>query len=334
MLRRFLYQRLRRVLVPDVRRLWTRDIDARFKDLQHRLADTASELASLRAAHRALAIDAWRSSRATLLDGLDARLSFDRIAAHACSAVAGAPIHTDPTAHIVVDRILPPDVYELLSRAIPPAELFPERDPVKQDWEMDAVDQAPELTKRVWSFFDERVIGEILAPAIFSRFRTEVIAHYAQSGGAAFGDAAAAIPHRPTAGRIQLRRPGYHLRPHLDPKRVVITGLLYLARDGDAEDYGTQLFRVNGSFTASGMKTSFPEEAGFECELARTVPFRANSLLAFVNSSAAHGATLPPDAGLAQQYTFQFYIKPDDGKLKTLLRDLPDDVRATWKGLI
>jgi hypothetical protein len=90
---------------------------------------------------------------------------------------------------------------------------------------------------------------------------------------------------------------------------------------------------VNGAFTASGMKTSFPEESGLECELARTVPFRANSLLAFVNSGAAHGATLPPDAALAQRYAFQFYIKPDDGKLKKLLQDLPEDVRATWKGL-
>jgi hypothetical protein len=233
----------------------------------------------------------------------------------------------------VIEQVLPPDFYELLSRAIPPAEMFPDRDPVKQDWEMEALDRAPELTRRVWSFFDTRIVPEVLAPAIFARFRSAVVDHYAQTGGDRFGAAAADIPHRTVAGRIQLRRPGYHLRPHLDPKRVVITGLLYLAREGDREDYGTQLFRVSGPFTQSGMKTFFPEEAGLTCEVARSVPFRANTLLAFVNSGAAHGATLPADAPLDERYAFQFYIKPDDGRLKKLLLELPEEIREDWRGL-
>jgi hypothetical protein len=339
---RIVYQRLRRVLVPDLRRLWTRDmdarvkdlqVDARIKDLQQRLAATQSELFYLRAAHRKLALSEWNATRAPLASGLDTQLSLDRIRTHVCGAVSNAAVHTEPTTYTVIERVLPPDFYELLSRSIPPSELFPDRDPVKQDWEMEALDQAPELTRRVWSFFDDRVVREVLAPAIFARFREAVIGHYAQSGGDAFGARAADIPHAPTAGRIQLRRPGYHLRPHLDPKRVVITGLLYLARDGDSEDYGTRLFRVNGRFTHTGTKTFFPEEEGLTCEVARMVPFRANTLLAFVNSGAAHGATLPADAALDERYAFQFYIKPDDGKLKKLLQDLPDDIRATWKGL-
>lgn len=342
MLGRLVYQRLRRVLLPDFRRLWTRDIDARVKDLQlesrvkdlqQRLAATQSELSFLRSAHRKLALSEWTATRAPLADTLSTQLSLDRIRAHVCNAVAQAVVHTEPTTHVVIDRVLPPDFYELLSRAIPPSECFPDRDPVKQDWEMDELDRAPVLTRQVWSFFDDRVVREVLAPAIFARFRSAVIGHYAQTGGDAFGEAAAEIPHGPVAGRIQLRRPGYHLRPHLDPKRVVITGLLYLAREGDREDYGTQLFRVNGAFTHSGMKTFFPEEAGLTCDVARSVPFRANSLLAFVNSGAAHGATLPPDAALDERYTFQFYIKPDDGKLKKLLQDLPEEIRADWKGL-
>jgi len=340
---RLVYQRLRRVLLPDFRRLWTRDIDARLKDLQletrvkdlqQRLAVTQSEVSSLRAAHRKLALSEWTASRAALLDTLGSRLSLDRIRAHVCSAVANATVHTEPTTHVVIDRVLPPDFYELLSRAIPPSEFFPDRDPVKQDWEMEELDGAPELTRQVWAFFDDHVVREVLAPAVFARFRSAVIGHYAATGGEAFGEAAADIPHGPVAGRIQLRRPGYHLRPHLDPKRVVITGLLYLAREGDREDYGTQLFRVNGRFTHSGMKTFFPEEAGLTCDVALSVPFRANSLLAFVNSGAAHGATLPADATLDERYTFQFYIKPDDGKLKKLLQNLPEEIRADWKGLL
>jgi hypothetical protein len=339
---RLVYQRLRRVLVPDLRRLWTRDmdvrvndlqVDARLKDLQQRLSATQSELSYLRTAHRKLALSEWMATRAPLTGQLATQLSLDRIRAHVCNAVSNAAVDTEPTTHAVISSVLPPDFYELLSRSIPPSELFPDRDPVKQDWEMEALGQAPDLTRQVWSFFDDYVVRELLAPAIFARFRHAVAGHYAQTGGASFGAAAAEIPHAPTAGRIQLRRPGYHLRPHLDPKRVVITGLLYLAREGDSEEFGTQLFRVNGRFTHLGTKTFFPEEEGLTCEVARSVPFRANTLLAFVNSGAAHGATLPPDAPLDERYAFQFYIKPDDGKLKKLLQDLPEDVRATWKGL-
>lgn len=342
MLGRLVYQRLRRVLLPDFRRLWTRDIDARVKDLQlesrvkdlqQRLAATQSELSFLRTAHRRLALSEWTASRAALAETLGSRLALDRIRAHVRDAVANAQVHTEPTTHAVIEQVLPPDFYDLLSRAIPPSEFFPDRDPVKQDWEMEALDRAPDLTRQVWSFFDDQVVRQVLAPAILARFRSAVVGHYAATGGDAFGEAAAQIPHGPVAGRIQLRRPGYHLRPHLDPKRVVITGLLYLAREGDREDFGTQLFRVNGAFRHSGMKTFFPEEAGLTCDVARSVPFRANSLLAFVNSGAAHGATLPADAPLDERYTFQFYIKPDDGKLKKLLQDLPEDVRADWKGL-
>ena len=42
-----------------------------------------------------------------------------------------------------------------------------------------------------------------------------------------------------------LRRPGYKLTPHLDPKRATMTVLLYLARPGDSEQFGTSLYSVD-----------------------------------------------------------------------------------------
>ena len=332
MLGRYVYQRLRNVLLPDFRRLWTRDLDARLKDVQQSVLRVEAELAQLRRTNRQLVLSEWTARRAPLLQQLDVRLSADAIRGHIQHAVASAPISTDPTTHLVLAPLLPPDFYELLLAAIPPAEAFPDRDPVKQDFEMDALDEAPELTRRVWRFFDEQVVRGILAPAILERFREAVIDHYAETGGRAFGERAAAIPHRTFAGRIQLRRPGYHLRPHLDPKRVAVTGLMYLARGGESQAYGTQLYKVDRPFVASGMKTFFPEEEGLTCELARDVPFRPNTLLAFVNSRAAHGASLPPGAPLEERYAFQFYLKPDDGTLKKLLKNLPEAARASWEG--
>ena len=115
---------------------------------------------------------------------------------------------------------------------------------------------------------------------------------------------------------------------------MAITGLFYFARPGDSDAYGTQLFEVDRPFVQSELKTIFPEQHGLRCTLARTVPYRANTLFAFVNSVAAHGATLPADAALKERYAYQFYVKPDDGALKQLLRRLPEEDRAAWAGLL
>jgi hypothetical protein len=115
---------------------------------------------------------------------------------------------------------------------------------------------------------------------------------------------------------------------------VAVTGLCYFPRQGDGDGYGTQLFTVDRPVTAPGLSTFFPESAGARCELVRTVPYRANSMLAFVNSRGAHGASLPADASLSERYAYQFYVKPDDGHLKPLLRRLPEDARAVWEEIL
>ena len=59
-----------------------------------------------------------------------------------------------------------------------------------------------------------------------------------------------------------LRRPGYYLGPHRDPKRAMLTCLLYLAREGDSEAHGTQIFRVRDDGEASYKQTYYPEDEG------------------------------------------------------------------------
>jgi hypothetical protein len=108
------------------------------------------------------------------------------------------------------------------------------------------------------------------APALHQRFRDAVVDHYAETAGVRFGERAAAIPHRGFAGRLHLRRPGYHLKPHLDPKRVVITGLVCFARPGDSEAYGTQLFRVGKPFASSTMGKCYPENEGLRLRVPNT----------------------------------------------------------------
>jgi hypothetical protein len=329
-LARLLYPRLRGLILKDARQGWSEDVAASTARLQASLADLRAQVASLRRGYRDLLIAELNRRDAHELDAVRARLDRGCLGAHLTQAIDRAEVRPDPMPHLVVRDLFPAEFYALLLRAMPPVEVFQDRDPVKQDFEMGALLTAPDLSRLVWQFLDEELVGGVLAPALMRRLAPAVTSHYALTGGEEFGRQAAAIPHRSFAGRIQLRRPGYTLQPHLDPKRVVITGLVYFARPGDDPSHGTQLFSVDRPFVSAGIKTYFPGQHGLSCMLAATVPFTPNTLLAFVNSGGAHGATLPPDAALKERYAYQFYVKPDDGGLKRLLAGLPEQARAPW----
>jgi hypothetical protein len=129
-----------------------------------------------------------------------------------------------------------------------------------------------------------------------------------------------------------LRRPGYHLGPHRDPKRSMLTCLLYLARPGDSETYGTQIFRVDNDADATYKQTYYPEDDGRACHLVKVVPFRPNSMLVFLNSRGAHGAHIPQDApATLERYSYQFYVAPENEALGQLIRSLPQDRRVLWQ---
>jgi hypothetical protein len=105
-----------------------------------------------------------------------------------------------------------------------------------------------------------------------------------------------------------------------------------MARPGDSEVHGTQLFRVFNDQEASYKQTYYPEAAGGRCELATVVPFRPNSMLVFLNSRGAHGATIPADAiEDIERYSYQFYVSPEHEALGGLIRKLPPERRVMWQ---
>jgi hypothetical protein len=144
----------------------------------------------------------------------------------------------------------------------------------------------------------------------------------------------ASLPLEATDARLMLRRPGYHLDPHLDPKRVLLTALLYFAKPGDSEAYGTTFYRVEGRVVRNHATTYYPQAAGHSCELVRRVPFTANSAVIFLNS-AAHGADLPASAPRElERYALQFYVGPPVEALREVVLGLPADQRQAWGQLI
>ncbi len=122
-----------------------------------------------------------------------------------------------------------------------------------------------------------------------------------------------------------LRRPGYHLAPHVDPQRVVVTCLVYLAYPGDSAAFGTQLFSLNAVPTVPGTKTYYPGEHGYISSLETTVAFAPNTAVAFLNAgAAAHGAVIPESAPPdTKRYAYQFYVSPDPAGLAAITGEAP-----------
>ena len=262
---------------------------------------------------------------------LPALLDERQIEAHVRRAIAAADMRSDPFDHIVVEQLLPPAVYELLVAAIPPAVFFHDRDLIKQNLAL-PITFGPALTTAVWNFVDLVLARRVIQPAVAEKFHEPLQRHYDTVFGPSFRAKANALPQLPEGGRLMLRRPGYDLGPHRDPKRSMMTCLMYLARPGDSEAHGTKLFRVIDDREAPYKQTYYPEGDGRTCELSTVVPFRPNTMLVFLNARGAHGATIPADAGdQLERYTYQFYVAPENEALGALIRELPRERRAMWQ---
>lgn len=298
------------------------------------LVDATRELSSAVEALRIrteqlMAIERLNCEQEEDLQQLDACLTRGRISAHVRAAVKAAPLHPDPFPHVVVDTWLPPEVYRTMVRALPPAVFFADREVSRQRL-MVPFGFGPTYSRRVWRFVSHDIVGCVLSDALNEKFQ-DVLREYVGT----FCEQWLKEPDQrlhASDGRIMLRRPGYVIEPHRDPKWGFITGLVYLARDGDNETYGTQLYRVRDDVEAPNDKPLRIDEQ--RCELVKSVPFRANTLLAFLNSRGAHGASIPADATPAtlERYVYQFRLGPDAAAIRRLLSLMPPERRALWSG--
>jgi hypothetical protein len=257
------------------------------------------------------------------------------IAAHVECAIAAGTLCDDPAPLLTIDTLFPPAIYDIVLASIPPREAFTVRDRTKSDFRTRRpAAVVPELSEAVCEYVDRDLVPRTIVPALVRRFAPFVASYYDQLFGPIVGPAVARLPLEATAGRLMRRTPGYHLDPHLDPKRVLLTGLLYLARPGDPDTYGTTFYRVDGGLIRDHSSTYYPGQAGHVCELARVVPFRANSAAVFLNS-AAHGADIPASAPRqTERFAYQVYIGPPVDALKAIIRTLPPDERQPWNGLV
>jgi hypothetical protein len=260
---------------------------------------------------------------------LPKHLDTARIEAHVRRAVAKAPLIEDPFPYVHVMDWLPGDIYQTMIRALPPAVFFADREVARQRMLVPFV-RGPIYSRRVWDYIADEVVGRILREALGEKF-AGVVREYVESFcGPSLNGADLAM--NASDGRIMLRRPGYLIQPHRDPKWGFVTGLVYLARSGDNEAHGTQLYRVKDDEEAPSDKPFYVDES--RCELVKSIPFRANTLLAFLNSTGAHGASIPADAQPAglERYLYQFRLGPGPAAIKTLLTTMTPERRERWAG--
>ena len=251
----------------------------------------------------------------------------------AMRAVRCATLESNPGPHAVVDNVLPEDLYQRLLAAIPPAEFFTgDASAVKRDFRVSGTTLAPTASRVIWDTFEAEVVERALMPALLDLFAPVLESHYALVMGADVAAEAARLP-KGVNGRIMLRRPGYHQGVHVDPKRALMTGILYLARPGDDPKHGTTLYAVDRPLEPPSMSTYYLEPEGFQCTAARAVAFVPNRLLVFMNS-VAHGAEMPADAPQRERYGYQFYVKPKYRGFKSLLKKLPAERQRPWAAFL
>ncbi len=262
-----------------------------------------------------------------VVEELPATLDTERIRRHVERAISKATLELDPFPHLVVEKWLPIEVYKLMIDGLPPPVFFADREESRQRLGV-PFRLAPEYSRRVWQLITRDVVGRIAGPALNEKF-APVVRVYLKSLSPAMQDEAD-LTLTASNGHIMLRRPGYVINPHRDPKWGHLSCLVYLVRPGDNESYGTQLYRVKEDAEAPFSTPFYVEPA--RCELVKSIPFSANTMLVFLNSAGAHGASIPADAQppTLERYLYQFRLGLEHASKKSFLDGMPPDERARW----
>ena len=275
-----------------------------------------------------MAADAAGDERVVRFQAL---LDEERLARHVQKSIARAVLQSDPFPYCIVDDLFPGRYYDALVEAIPPVELFSDL-PVNKQQLTVPFSMAPRFSQIVWAHMADVATTNIVAPAVIDKFREPLVQWLQRSFPATSEDPLRGIEMKCTDGRIMLRRPGYRIPPHRDPKWGFITCLMYLARPGDDEKWGTQIFRVADDREARGANPHWIAQQ--QCAWVADVEFRPNRVLVFLNSEGAHGAHIPEDAQPPdlERYTYQFRLGPERQSIDALRSSLTPEQQPMWAG--
>ena len=309
-----------------------RQLTSQIEELQRMLTHQQEALAKLPRIHEQVLqcmtssmLDADQLEETT---ALRRQLDPNALRSHAAAAVRRASYCTDPCPHLLIENLLPDEWCDELVRAIPPRQFFKSHNMARQEIAV-PFGFAPAYNRLVWNVFFRSVIEGALIPGILERFGPELDA-FVQRHWPSFGSlAGAGIDLQVTNSRLMLRRAGYEIKPHRDPRWALLTCLVYLQRRDDVQTYGTQFYRLKQERETPH---SSPLWATYEeCELVKDIPARRNTAVIFLNSTGVHGATVPADApATLERYLYQAQFGPDQTTREKLIAALPDERRSMW----
>jgi hypothetical protein len=255
--------------------------------------------------------------------------SLDRagVFAHARQAVGRAQLQTDPCPHIALERVFPDDVYDRLVESLP-SPVFFEKVAEHRDEMPVPFSFAPAYSRLVWQLFHDAIEAAIL-PAVIEKFRP-ALDEFVRSSWPTLGSwEESGIALRAANPRLMLRRAGYVIKPHRDPRWAFLVALFYFPPRNAPHSYGTQLYRLKVERDEAHTSPMWVDPG--ECELVRDVPGVANSGVIFLNSTGAHGASVPDDAPPEfLRYFYQARFSPDTAGKNRLLELMTAERRDHW----
>jgi len=262
------------------------------------------------------------------LPAFQSRIDVARVQAHVRAAVASVTLHRDPCPYLVIENLLPDDLYDEMLSALPSPVFFKRHDKTREEMQVPFV-FAPAFSRLVWDFFMTSVVEPTLVPALTDKFRPALDEFLANNWPALGTWEQSKLSLRVGNSRLLLRRPGYVIRPHRDPRWAFLTCLIYLQKRGADHVYGTQLYRLKQEREATHNSPFWVDER--ECELVRDVPGGRNSALIFLNSTGVHGASIPADAPAdLERYVYQAQLSPDEATRRRLIDMLAGERKAGW----
>ena len=212
-------------------------------------------------------------------------LSFDaalrsRLTSHLMRTVHAMPLETDPFPHIVIRSFFPEDVYDQLLRTIPDYSLFEAFAYEKhqlQDGSSNrkrfqltnaSIQQLTAGQQRFWMTIRSALGSPELKSAIFQKLAPGLAFRYGISPSEATKLPGFALPELFHETR------GYHIAPHPDTRRKVVTMQIALPRDNSHSHLGTEFYR-----RSLNPMSWLREPRGFET--VKRMPFERNTAYAF-----------------------------------------------------
>ncbi|MCC7274306.1 MAG: hypothetical protein IT561_16690 [Alphaproteobacteria bacterium] len=216
---------------------------------------------------------------------------------HLTARVAAAPVIERPFPHILVDGILPDDLYSLLLASLPAAgdlptllgtgrvmDGYPEERRVLELYPA-KIQALPARIRGFWEALGPMIRSPAVAHAIARRFRPQIAARFPDGLDAVSVDAV----YCEDAVR-------YALPPHTDAQRKVVTALIYLPDRPGQEHLGTTLYEpVAPGFRCPGG----PHHPRADFRVVATMPYRPNTMFGFAKSDRCfHGVEPVAEADL------------------------------------